>query len=123
MHYLDLPRAGVALLALGLILISPDQAGAQQQEWTSYGSDLASSKYVPLQQINADNVGDLEIAWMWETPDNELFRSRADVSAAEYKSTPLMVNGALYVSTSLGQVGAVDALTGEELWTFDTGSW
>ncbi|WP_237134078.1 pyrroloquinoline quinone-dependent dehydrogenase [Pseudohongiella sp. O18] len=123
MHYLDLTRAGVALIALGLILTSADQAGAQQQEWTSYGSDLTSSKYVPLQQINAENVGELQIAWMWETPDNELFQSRSDVSAAEYKSTPLMVNGTLYVSTSLGQVGAVDALTGEELWTFDTGSW
>jgi quinoprotein glucose dehydrogenase len=92
-------------------------------EWHTYGSDLASSKYVPLDQITADNVADLQILWSWETPDNAVFRDDDRASAGEYKSTPIMVNGTLFVSTSLGMVAAVDAVTGEEKWVFDTGSW
>lgn len=92
-------------------------------EWHTYGSDLASSKYIPLEQINAENVADLQILWSWETPDNAVFRDDERASAGEYKSTPIMVNGRLYVSTSLGFVAAVDAATGEQLWEFDTGSW
>ncbi|MEX1197230.1 MAG: pyrroloquinoline quinone-dependent dehydrogenase [Pseudohongiellaceae bacterium] len=92
-------------------------------EWPHYGRDLASSKYVPLEQITADNVDQLEIVWSWDTPDNAIFRTDEEASAAEYKATPVMVNGVLYVSTSLGNVAAVDAATGEELWVFETGSY
>ena len=94
-----------------------------QQEWRFYGSDAASSKYVPLSQINADNVNNLEVAWVWDTPDNAIFAQDDRASAGEYKSTPIMIDGVLYVSTSLGQVAAIDAATGEQRWVFDTGSW
>lgn len=96
---------------------------AQTVEWQTYGSDQAASKYVPLEQINANNVSDLQIAWSWETPDNALFRQHDSASAGEYKSTPIMIGDTLYVSTSLGQVAAVNAETGEQRWVFDTGSW
>ncbi len=96
---------------------------AQQQDWRFYGSDAASSKYVPLSQINTDNVAELEVAWVWDTPDNAIFQQDDRASAGEYKSTPIMIDGVLYVSTSLGQVAAVDAATGEQRWVFDTGSW
>jgi quinoprotein glucose dehydrogenase len=92
-------------------------------QWTAYGSDLASSKYVALDQINADNVQQLKILWSWETPDNAVFRADERASAGEYKSTPIMINGVLYVSTSLGMVAAINAVSGEQLWVFDTGSW
>ncbi|MGM0633678.1 MAG: pyrroloquinoline quinone-dependent dehydrogenase [Pseudomonadota bacterium] len=98
-------------------------ASAQDVEWPHYGRDLASSKYVPLDQIDADNVDELELVWSWDTPDNAVFRSEAEASAAEYKATPIMVDGVLYVSTSLGHVAAVDAVSGEQLWVFDSGSW
>ena len=94
-----------------------------QQEWRFYGSDAASSKYVPLSQINADNVNNLEVAWVWDTPDNAIFAQDDRASAGEYKATPIMIDGVLYVSTSLGQVAAIDAATGEQRWVFDTGSW
>lgn len=94
-----------------------------QQDWRFYGSDAASSKYVPLSQINADNVSNLEVAWVWDTPDNAIFARDDRASAGEYKSTPIMIDGVLYVSTSLGQVAAIDAATGEQRWVFDTGSW
>lgn len=117
-----LPYRSRCLLVAGLYFISPLVA-AQDVEWPHYGRDLASSKYVPLEQITADNVDQLEIVWSWETPDNAIFRTDDEASAAEYKATPIMVDGVLYVSTSLGNVAAIDAVTGESLWIFETGSF
>lgn len=125
MRYPDQPWRLTTLVPVAVLVLSLATTAviSQEQNWEHYGADLASSKFVPLEQINAENVQSLQIAWMWDTPDNEIFRASADASAGEYKSTPVMVNGTLYVSTSLGQVAAIDAVSGEELWVFNTGSW
>ncbi len=84
---------------------------AKDTEWASYGADLAATRYRPLDQINAANFSDLEIAWRIKT-DN--FGNRP-----EYKleGTPLMVNGVLYATAgSRRAVIALDAVTGELLW-------
>ena len=113
-----------AVFATGFVVRVNAQSDLQTQvEWRTYGSDLSSSKYAPLDQINAENVAGLQILWSWETPDNAVFRADERATAGEYKSTPIMVNGNLYVSTSLGMVAAIDAASGEQLWVFDTGSW
>ncbi|MDO9519761.1 MAG: pyrroloquinoline quinone-dependent dehydrogenase [Pseudohongiella sp.] len=119
---LSLVAAG-SCLAGNLAAQPQTDANDSAVEWRTYGSDLASSKYVPLDQINAGNVAGLQILWSWQTPDNAVFRDDDRASAGEYKSTPIMVNGTLYVSTSLGMIAAVDAFTGAEIWVFDTGSW
>jgi len=80
-------------------------------EWASYAADLAGTRYRPLDQINASNFSNLEIAWRIKT-DN--FGDRA-----EYKleGTPLMVNGVLYATAgSRRAVIAVDPESGELLW-------
>ncbi|HEA61676.1 pyrroloquinoline quinone-dependent dehydrogenase [Pseudohongiella sp.] len=117
---------GLCTLTFSVVAVvgaSAQDAPLRQQDWRFYGSDAASSKYVPLAGINADNVSELEVAWVWDTPDNAIFRQDDRASAGEYKSTPIMVDGVLYVSTSLGQVAAIDAATGAQRWVFDTGSW
>ncbi|WP_169792282.1 pyrroloquinoline quinone-dependent dehydrogenase [Pseudohongiella spirulinae] len=116
-------RKSLAWLSTAVVVSVSATATAQTVDWQTYGSDLAASKYVPLEQINASNVNELQIAWSWETPDNELFRQHDNASAGEYKSTPIMIDDTLYVSTSLGQVAAIDAVSGEQRWVFDTGSW
>jgi quinoprotein glucose dehydrogenase len=97
-------------------------------DWVHYGSDLASSKYAPFDQINQSNVSSLQLAWSWNSPDNatvaanhaaENFRA----TPGAYKSTPIAINGILYISTSFGRVAAIDGVSGEELWVFDTRSW
>src|SRR5215831_16678903 len=99
-------------LAVGLI---PSIALAQYQpkdtEWPSYAADVRGTRYRPLDQINASNFNDLEIAWRIKT-DN--FGDRP-----EYKleGTPLMANGVLYATAgSRRAVVAVDPATGELLW-------
>jgi quinoprotein glucose dehydrogenase len=97
-------------------------------DWVHYGSDLSSSKYAPFDQINHSNVGALQLAWSWNSPDNatvaanhaaENFRA----TPGAFKSTPIAINGILYISTSFGRVAAIDGVSGEELWVFDTRSW
>src|SRR3979411_3223001 len=84
------------------------QTRTKDTEWPSYAADLAGTRYRPLDQINASNFNDLEIAWRIKT-DN--FGNRP-----EYKleGTPLMVNGVLYATAgSRRAASARDAATGE----------
>ena len=141
---------GGALAVLGLLAApAAAQHGATNGEWRSYGADIGSTKYSPLDQITGENFEDLEIAWRWRSVDTHLARSDGggtwlaparelfEVLAREEPdrwetelysprpgtslliATPLMVDGVLYLSTPLYQAAAVDARTGETLWSFD----
>ena len=48
------------------------QYGATNGEWRSYGGDLGSTKYSPLDQIDATNFQDLRLAWRWASADGSL---------------------------------------------------
>ena len=101
------------------------QTGASNGEWSSYGGDSGNTKYSPLAQINADNVQRLQVAWTWTSVDedirqkNEIIRERGSFRSYAYEVTPLMVNGVLYTTTSLGQIAAINPVSGETLWSFD----
>jgi quinoprotein glucose dehydrogenase len=122
-------RASVVSL-LGLCLLGPGtspglaQYGARDGEWRSYAGDHGSTKYAPLDQIDADNFSDLRIAWRWRSVDGtvDLETLRQDdspVSILGMQATPLMINGVIYLSTAMYQVAALDAGTGETLWVHD----
>src|SRR6202163_2331198 len=101
-------RALCALLSAAAFAESPR---FKDTEWPTYGADLASTRYRPLDQINASNFGKLEVAWRFKT-DNLGNRP-------EYKleGTPLMVSGVVYATAgSRRAVVALDAATGELLW-------
>jgi len=101
------------------------QSGAVAGEWHSYGGDSGHTKYSALEQINADNVQRLEIAWSWTSPDEQLrennpvIAERGSFRTYAYEMTPLMVNGVLYATTNLGQLAAINPATGATLWSFD----
>ena len=89
------------------------QQGASKGEWRYYGGDAGSTKYSPLDQINAANVKQLEIAWRWKT---ENFGPRPDYN---WEATPLMIGGVLYFTAgSRRNAVAVDGATGETLWMY-----
>ena len=92
---------------------------APQDEWRFYGGDQGSRKYSPLAQINKDNVKDLKVAWKWDSPDLKLQLENRMLQSFAFELTPLMVDGVLYVSTSLSQVAAINAQTGETIWVYD----
>ncbi len=111
----------VAFLAPGAALAKTKTATTS--EWPSYGGDARSSKYSPLSQIDAKNVGALKVAWTWRSAEEELTKANPQLKTWAWEATPLMVGGVLYVSTSLSQVAAIDAATGKTKWVYDPESW
>ena len=87
-------------------------------EWRTYGADLASRRYAPLDQINAANFNKLEVAWRLKT-DN--FGNRPEF---KLEGTPLMVNGVLYTTAGTRRsVIALDAKTGRLVPEFGQGGF
>ncbi len=89
------------------------QAGPADGEWPVYGGDLGSTRYSPLDQIDRSNVGELEIAWRWSA------RNFGPFPETNYRATPIMVDGVLFVTAGLSRsVAAIDAASGETLWVY-----
>jgi quinoprotein glucose dehydrogenase len=120
-------------------------------EWPTYGGDLASTKYSPLDQITKDNFSKLKIAWRANTPDASLsmtlpgggewaaapntifaelkrmdpkrWRDGAAPFIGNFKATPLMVGGVLYLNSPSSVGAALDAATGATRWVFNPKSY
>ena len=108
----------LAILGLVVVIGAAQRAEAQERgnpagEWRYWGADLYSTRYSPLDQINADNFEDLEVAWVWRG-DN--FSPEPDFIM---RSTPIYADGIVYtVAGTRRTVAAIDPATGETLWTF-----
>ena len=114
----------VVVIGLGAPQPAAAQYGAVDGEWRSYAGDAGSTKYSPLDQIDAGNFDDLRIAWRWASVDADvdlepLASDDERLSILGLQATPLMIDGVLYLSTALYQAAAVDAGTGETLWAHD----
>jgi quinoprotein glucose dehydrogenase len=110
----------VLLVAAGLQVST---AQTQKGEWTHYSGNAASQKYSPLDQINKDSIGKLQMAWRWTSPDNPVIEKNPLSRPGMWHDTPLMVKGVIYTVTSLGQVAAINPATGQTIWLFDPESW
>ena len=94
-------------------------AAPGETNWLHYANDLSSTRYSPLDQISAANFDHLEPVWKFST---NALGPRLD---ADYQSTPLVVNGRIYVTAGFRRdVVCLDAGTGELLWlhTYDEGT-
>jgi PQQ-dependent dehydrogenase (methanol/ethanol family) len=85
-----------------------NNAEATPTEWLSYGFDREETRHSPLAGITTTNVADLGVAWTYD-----LATSRG------VESTPIVIDGTMYVTSAWSVVYALDAKTGEELWTYD----
>ena len=105
-------RIGVAFvgLACGLGLAVLVGAQAPDRGWPMHGG-VDNIRYSPLTQVNKSNVGQLKVAWTYD--------SRDAFPNSEMQSHPVVVDGTLYVTTPSMKVAAVDAATGQERWTFN----
>ncbi len=77
-------------------------------DWAHYLGHPTSNQYSNLDQINTSNVQQLEVAWTFDTGDS-----------AMYQTNNLIIDGRLYTATPHSRVMALNAGTGELLWTFD----
>ena len=97
------------VLVLGAGCVSTSKISPKADvDWRVYLGGKERNLYSPLKQINRDNVAKLEVAWTFETGDK-----------AEYQANNLIVDGVLYTPTPSRKVVALDAATGEVLWTWD----
>ncbi|NNG02567.1 MAG: PQQ-binding-like beta-propeller repeat protein [Inquilinus sp.] len=118
--------------AVAAVVASPHMAGAQEVDsGTVYGDmqtvtqdmltranrdgnnflhtngNYAQTRYYPSRQINAENVKDLRPAWIFQTEIVDTM-----------ETTPIVVDGIMYITTAFNHVYALDARTGEQIWHF-----
>ena len=93
----------------GALLLAAGAAHAADEGWPMYGHGYDNTRYSPLAQINATNVGNLKLAFSLQLG-----------SLRSNESSPIVVGDTMYVSTSWGPkyVYAVDARTGATKWTY-----
>lgn len=84
------------------------RAESDADDWLSYGRTYSEQRFSSLAQINASNVGQLELAWFHDLDTNR-----------GQEATPIVVDGVMYTSTAWSKVVALDAASGKPLWTYD----
>ena len=117
------PRTLVPALVLviaGVLLVAQERS-TRQVEWLHYGGDPGGSKFSALADINSTNVRRLGVSWQWKHWETPL--DTFGTTPGFFESTPLMIDGVLYVTTPYNSIAALDAETGKELWRFDGEAW
>src|SRR5215831_1127200 len=79
----------------------------EPQNWLMYSGNYSSTRYSPLTQITPANVKNLKLQWVYQSP-----------VAGNWQTTPLVVDGIMYITQRLNDVVALDATTGRAFWTY-----
>jgi glucose dehydrogenase len=105
---------GILAAAVGL---ATHAESTHSVEWRYWGADKAFTRYLPLDQITAANVGQLRVAWRQPGSDPALKERYPDLRiSGNFRSTPLMINGVLYAPNAVGLIRALDPATGAMRW-------
>ena len=117
-------RRLACLLAMAVALLAGTAGEALGQdpsgeavEWPYVGGDAANTRFSAAERLTPDNVGDLQVAWTWRPADRP--REEFGTVPGSFTSTPIMVDGTVYVSSNYNRVAALDAETGAVRWVFD----
>jgi quinoprotein glucose dehydrogenase len=86
-------------------------------DWPDYGGGKDARAWSPLNQITAENVGALALAWQHHSGD--VSDGRGDTSRTSFQARAIVPNGTLYYCSGLNKVFALDPETGAERWRFD----
>jgi glucose dehydrogenase len=111
-------RSRGTAVALALMVALPAVGRAQERnnpygEWRYQSADAWGTRFSPVNQVDASNFGDLEVAWVWDA-DNF-----GPAPEDQFKATPQFIDGILYtVAGHRRTVVAIDPGTGETLWTY-----
>src|SRR5438045_4650878 len=113
---------GVAALFPACMLLAWAAAPAptntfSSDSWPYYGHDAGGMRYSPLTQISRDNVSTLRVAWTFHTGDISEAAGRRKRSG--FETTPLLVDGTLYLTTAFNRIIALDPETGKQRWAYD----
>ena len=86
-------------------------------DWPFYGHDAGGMRFSPLVQINRENVSQLKVAWTFHT--GEISDGRHGRKRSGFETTPILVDGTLYITTPFNRVIALDPETGTQRWAYD----
>jgi len=104
---------------IGVLLFLLVPCRGRAQEWQYYGGNAQGVRFSSLRQINRKNVGSLKRAWTFHIGELDRKNPTDRHQVAPFETTPLVVDGTLYLSTPSNRVIALDAETGKEIWQFD----
>src|ERR1700743_3258395 len=88
-----------------------------ETDWPTYGNDPGGMRYSSLRQIDPSHVAKLRAAWTFHTGDISDGSNGWKRSGLE--TTPILVDGTLYLTTAFNRVIALDPATGDQRWAFD----
>ena len=94
----QIPTVGQAML---------NNAASDSKNFLLTNGNYNQTRFHPASQINTKNVKDLHVAWIFQTDVRE-----------STETSPIVVNGVMYVTTSFDHVYALNAQTGEQLWHY-----
>jgi len=119
--HLSIPKSCLRYwsLVLNLAMMSTAALGQNSAgvEWPNYGNDPGGMRYSKLTQVNRENVAKLKVAWTFHTGD--ISQGSPEKRASGFETTPIMVDGKLFLTTPFNRVIALDPETGTQLWTYD----
>jgi alcohol dehydrogenase (cytochrome c) len=104
----DLNKTRQAPLAGGLTFERLRNSAAEPHNWLTYWGDYQGTHFTTLSQITPLNVKNLQTKWAAQMPGDTLLQS-----------TPIVIDGVMYTAGMPGQVFALDARTGMEIWKYE----
>ncbi len=105
------------LIAATVSIAQTKSSSSAETGWPTYGNDPGGTRFSSAQQIDRGNVNQLKLAWTFRT--GALGHNEDMDHKAAFESTPILVDGTLFLSTPYDHVIALKAVTGEKLWEFD----
>ena len=101
----------VVFLPLGAVAqVTPERivnSAAEPENWLTYSGTYFSQRHSNLDRIRPSNVGDLELKWVFQAQSLEAF-----------ETTPLVVDGVMYLTEAPNTALALDAATGRVFWRY-----
>lgn len=105
-----------ALIATLLLATACSSTTTSNNDWPAY-ANAGGTRYSPLTDIDRTNVSQLEIAWTYHTGETSFVKDSEQKST--FETTPIVIDGTMYLSTGFNKVIALDAATGREKWVFE----
>src|SRR5215831_6398834 len=117
MRFAKLATIWIGATAISARISAAGPSDGVVADWPYYAGDAGGSRYSQLAQIDRSNVAQLQVAWEYHTGD--VSDGSDNRRKSEFETTPIVVDGTMYLTTPFSRVVALDPESGREKWTFD----
>lgn len=106
-----------SLAPFAWLIVNASLLGQTNAAWPYYGGDAGGMRYSLLTQINPRNVSKLKVAWVFHTGD--VSEGKHGKQRSGFETTPILVDGTLFLTTGFNRVIALNPATGTQRWSYD----